>query len=127
MKRIIELYPISKFIAQFHTFKQAWSKNACCVSDKKGSFHRRCICDAQPDSKSCAERCIDDANCKGYVIFRLTSIRSCHLATTSSCPSECRGPFNSNNVDSLKPGAFCGTRLNAVWNGGCFIKRGKTY
>ena len=104
------------------TFKQAWSENACCVSNKRGGFHRRCICDANPNSRSCEERCIDDANCKGYAIYRPMSIGSCHLATTSECPFHCRGPFNTKNIQALNPSTFCGRNWSGIWNGGCYIK-----
>ena len=104
------------------TFEQAWSENACCASKKMGGFHQRCICDSNPYSRSCEERCINDVNCKGYVIYRPMSVGSCHLATTSECSSDCRGPFNINNVQALDPGAFCGRNRKGIWSGGCYIK-----
>ena len=113
---------IWSFYLIVRTFKQSWSKNACCASKKRGGFHRRCICDASANSRSCEERCIDDIGCKGYVIYRPTSVGSCHLATTSDCSPDCRGPFNTKNIRKLDPSSFCGRNRKGIWNGGCYIK-----
>ena len=63
--------------------------------------------------------CDSDDACKGYVqsIVNPNNIH-CQIATTSTCPDDCRGPYNSGNVGSLVPA------LNCAKGGytGCFIK-----
>ena len=46
----------------------------------------------------------------------------CYLATTSVCPSNCRGPYDTQNIQRLDTNGQCGS--SGRWNGGCFMKQG---
>ena len=80
---------------------------SCCTFEKKGNgkneFHERCNC-GNTNVAICEENCNQDANCKGYVD---KGDGSCHMATTSDCPSGCsKGVVG--NVEALDPQGNCG-------------------
>ena len=106
---------------------QANVESGCCVSNQWR--HRRCICDRLSDSgyltpEQCQSLCSNDPGCKGYVMWNDGHGHGCHLATTSSCPASCRGPYDKEHIEKINPNADCdGVGIAWVWNGGCLIKR----
>ena len=96
------------------TYQNANFDRGCCVSNS--NFHRRCNCKnvSNPD---CRNLCSLDTGCKGYATHEAGV---CNLATNSSCPFDCDGPYNGENIGKIDPTALCGT--NGKWNGGCMIK-----
>ena len=76
-------------------------------------FHERCNCKSTNVAK-CKEYCDQDADCKGYVD---KGDGSCHMATTSDCPSGCsKGVVG--NVGAIDPQGNCGIDSYQ----GCHIK-----
>ena len=87
-----------------------------------GLFHKRCHCNDVTEMKDCKTLCLQDTNCKGYVMYD-SNPDKCQLATTSArCLENCQGPYDNDTVHGLDPHAECGT--DGYWNGGCFIKKG---
>ena len=80
---------------------------SCCTFEKKGNgkneFHERCNC-GNTNVAICEENCNQDANCKGYVD---KGDGSCHMATTSDCPSGCSKGVEGND-GALDPDGNCG-------------------
>ena len=76
-------------------------------------FHERCVC-RNTNVAICKENCDQDASCKGYVD---KGDGSCHMATTSDCPSGCsKGVVG--NVGAIDPEGNCGIDSYL----GCHIK-----
>ena len=88
--------------------------SGCCTA--AGNFHRRCICNKIEQINSCHSVCNNDSKCKGYAIYQN---KECQIATTSSCPADCRGPYNDANIQKLDDNSRC---FLGGWNGGCEIK-----
>ena len=81
--------------------------SSCCTTTKKGNgkneFHERCNC-GNTNVAQCKEWCDPDANCKGYVD---KGDGSCHMATTSDCPSGGSKGVVGND-GALDPDGNCG-------------------
>jgi len=104
---------------------QANVESGCCVSNELNMYHRRCICDESGllTPTQCQSLCSNDPGCKGYVMLERNAGDPCQLATTSSCPSVCRGPYYEENIGPIDSNANCDGSLDD-WNGGCLIKTG---
>ena len=63
--------------------------------------------------------CNEDQRCKGYVQKGI----HCQIATTSTCPTGCSGPYDVGNQGELVSDGTCGENLNF---GGCFVKEAST-
>ena len=106
-------------------YLQANVESGCCVSGGNLMYHRRCICEESSDQ--CQSLCSSDTGCKGYVMFDRGSGATdlCQIATNSTCPISCQGPFSKENIGPIDPNAKCHfNNVNNYWNGGCLIKRG---
>ena len=91
------------------------NKGACAVNfNGINIFHEECHCRSS-QLAICKIRCDSDENCKGYV----NSGAGCHMATTSSCPSDCKKYHNGNIGELVIDGS-----LNDLTNSyeGCIIK-----
>ena len=109
-------------------YVQANVESGCLVSND--NFHRKCACDEVSDSgflsrDQCQSLCSNDPGCKGYVMLTVNRGNQCQLATDSSCPVSCRGPYQESNIGPIDPNAKY-LHGNYNWNGGCLIKRGIT-
>merc|ERR1711997_961086 len=94
-------------------YTQNQTEGGCCIGEN--TYHRYCACAGKALSW-CQDFCDNDSNCKGY--FEYTPNPYCRVSTTTTCPSECTGPW-----DDGKSGELCSTCTCYSQNhGGCFIK-----
>ena len=103
-------------------YTSADNTSGCCVSENR--LHARCLCENIVSAHQCESLCTTDDNCQGYsmVSTLTTDVIYCQPATTSSsCPSDCQGPVNTENVGKIDPQAICHSGAFL----GCFIKKGK--
>ena len=99
-------------------YTQIQTEGACCISEN--TYHRYCACAGKALSW-CKDFCDNDSNCKGY--FEYTPQPYCRVSTTTTCPSECTGPW-----DDGKSGELCSTcTCHSQNHGGCFIKNSGMY
>ena len=99
-------------------YTQTQTEGACCISEN--TYHRYCACAGKALSW-CKDFCDNDSNCKGY--FEYTPQPYCRVSTTTTCPSECTGPW-----DDGKDGELCSTcTCHSQNHGGCFIKNSGMY
>ena len=102
-------------------YVQAFTDQPCCTSNVEK--HKQCHCDHISDQVRCESLCSIDSGCKGYVMLN-SSPDYCQLATTSSCPGSCRGPYDIGNIGPLDQHGLCLPSSEGHWNGGCMIKSG---
>ena len=97
------------------TYTKHQNKGACAVNvNGIDIFHEECHCRSF-QLVPCQTACDSDKNCKGYVISGV----GCHMATNSTCQSECNKYHVGNVGDLIKD-----SRLNDLVDSyeGCFIK-----
>ena len=111
---LIYMYTICTFI-EGSNYRTPQNKGACTVQlNGIDMFHEECHCRSS-QLAICKITCDSDENCKGYV----NSGAGCHMATTSSCPSDCK-KYHKENIGEL----VIDGSLNDLTNSyeGCFIK-----
>ena len=97
------------------TYTKHQNEGACAVNvNGIDMFHEECNCRSF-QLAPCQTACDSDKNCKGYVISGV----GCHVATNSTCQSECNKHHVGNIGDLVKD-----SRLNDLGDSyeGCFIK-----
>ena len=115
---------LEKTIAEYLTTSD---KGNCCVIDPASdydtvdNFHRNCVCENIESVYECEDMCSKDINCKGFTHDIINDEPTwCQLATTSKCPSGCRGPYQPENIAPLDE------KSEHCWHGryaGCYIKQ----